>query len=148
MTCPHCHAPMLTEQAHLHRCTSPQAERKMKTTFGCPGPIHCPQCICDRSNGLLDDLASLESQLSAARVEIERCGGAWLVSAPHDKPADCPSFFDGCNCTVQALAHNVNRADLAERRLEIAKTALREAENRQNDGRLAEKTLAEIEAMK
>lgn len=27
--------------------------------------------------------------------------GAFVVGAPHDKIADCPSWYDGCNCTIE-----------------------------------------------
>lgn len=29
--------------------------------------------------------------------------GAYVVGAPHDKPEDCPTYYDGCNCTIEML---------------------------------------------
>lgn len=27
---------------------------------------------------------------------------------------DCPTYYDGCNCTVECLVHNIDRAEVAE----------------------------------
>lgn len=40
-----------------------------------------------------------------------------VVGAPHEKPEDCPTYYDGCRCTVDTLAHNIQRAEAAEQRL-------------------------------
>jgi hypothetical protein len=44
------------------------------------------------------------------------------VYGPH-KPTDsnCPTYYDGCHCTVDALKHNIERAEKAERELKDLK---------------------------
>ena len=37
-----------------------------------------------------------------------------LVNGPHDDPAKCPTYYDGCNCTVETLKHNLNCLKLVE----------------------------------
>ena len=37
-----------------------------------------------------------------------------LVNGPHDDPAKCPTYYDGCNCTVETLKHNLNCLRLVE----------------------------------
>jgi hypothetical protein len=37
-----------------------------------------------------------------------------LVNGPHDDPAKCPTYYDGCNCTVETLKHNLNCLMLVE----------------------------------
>lgn len=29
--------------------------------------------------------------------------GAFVVGAPHSEIADCPTYYDGCNCTIDTL---------------------------------------------
>lgn len=38
-----------------------------------------------------------------------------LVNGPHDDPAKCPTYYDGCNCTVETLRHNMNCLTLIEK---------------------------------
>jgi hypothetical protein len=35
----------------------------------------------------------------------------------HTDPADCPTYYDGCNCSVETLIHNIERAAKAETQL-------------------------------
>lgn len=38
---------------------------------------------------------------------------------PHDvDPDNCPTWYDGCHCTVEALVHNIERAEKAEAKLD------------------------------
>lgn len=54
---------------------------------------------------------ALQAEARAERAEA-------LSSAapgPHGfDPTGCPTFHDGCNCTVEALRHNIERAEKAE----------------------------------
>ena len=55
----------------------------------------------------------------ATRVQAlhERCAhqdAAFIKGAPHDEADGCPTFYDGCNCTVETLVHNIRRAERAE----------------------------------
>ena len=38
-----------------------------------------------------------------------------LVNGPHTDPAKCPTYYDGCNCTVETLKHNLNCLELVEK---------------------------------
>lgn len=33
---------------------------------------------------------------------------------PHETPDNCLTWYDGCNCTLETLAHNIARAEKAE----------------------------------
>lgn len=46
-----------------------------------------------------------------------------LLAVPH-APEDCPTWYDGCNCTVSALEHNIERAERAEAERDAAGAAL------------------------
>ena len=59
-----------------------------------------------------DRLSELEAQLTQAQQGIGEG-----VARPHDTPEGCPTYYDGCNCTVEALVHNIERAEKAEARV-------------------------------
>ena len=68
-------------------------------------------------------LSELEAQLAQAQQGIGEG-----ITRPHDGPERCPTYYDGCNCTVEVLVHNIERAKKAERRvaeLEAANSYLR-----------------------
>ena len=47
------------------------------------------------------------------------------LTGPHGMdPEECPTFHDGCHCTVENLVHNIERAEAAEAKLEEAWTGL------------------------
>lgn len=69
-----------------------------------------------------DRLSELESQLTQAQQGIGEG-----VARPHDTPEGCPTYYDGCNCTVEALVHNIERAEKAERRVAELESASRDA---------------------
>ena len=56
-------------------------------------------------------LSELEAQLAQAQQGVGEG-----ITRPHDGPERCPTYYDGCNCTVEVLAHNIERAQKAERR--------------------------------
>ncbi len=47
--------------------------------------------------------------------------------ASHGDPEECPTYYDGCNCTVGALVHNIERAERAESALASARRERDEA---------------------
>jgi hypothetical protein len=36
-----------------------------------------------------------------------------VEEGPHKRAEDCPTFYDGCHCTVETLIHNIKRAEAA-----------------------------------
>ena len=54
--------------------------------------------------------------------EVERAHWG-LVDHIHPGPDGCPTWYDGCNCNLETLTHNIRRAEVAEARC----TALEEA---------------------
>jgi hypothetical protein len=57
-----------------------------------------------RQNGRIKALESEVAQLKANR---------FMPGAPHGID-DCPTYYDGCNCTMETLEHNIERAEKAE----------------------------------
>ena len=57
-------------------------------------------------------LSELEAQLAQAQQGVGEG-----ITRPHDGPERCPTYYDGCNCTVEVLVHNIERAKRAERRV-------------------------------
>lgn len=50
------------------------------------------------------------------------------LTGPHGmEPELCPTFHDGCHCTVENLVHNIERAEAAEALLEAVRLGLVEA---------------------
>jgi len=52
------------------------------------------------------------------RAELDARESAWLISAPHGSPSDCPCWYDKCLCTVENFAATIERAKQAESQLE------------------------------
>lgn len=48
------------------------------------------------------------------------------IFGPHDDPAKCPTYYDGCHCTVETLEHNIKRADEAEAERDSLKIQIEE----------------------
>ena len=57
-------------------------------------------------------LSELEAQLAQAQQGVGEG-----ITRPHDGPERCPTYYDGCNCTVEALVHNIERAERDEARM-------------------------------
>lgn len=72
---------------------------------------------------VLDRLGLVISQRNAAWEELTR---RYVADAPgakppsHPEPDGCPTWYDGCNCTVEVLAHALERARIAENALTAA----------------------------
>ena len=65
-------------------------------------------------------LSELEAQLAQAQQGVGEG-----ITRPHDGPERCPTYYDGCNCTVEVLVHNIERAKRAERRVAELEAILR-----------------------
>lgn len=48
----------------------------------------------------------------------------FIESEPHEGPGSCPTWYDGCNCTVDCLEHNIKRAEEAEKDRDAARAEL------------------------
>jgi len=63
----------------------------------------CDSCLCARA-------------VLASNAKL----GKTTEDTPHNDISDqCPTYYDGCNCTVEVLKHNIARADKAEERLRV-----------------------------
>ena len=80
-----------------------------------------------------DRLSELEAQLTQAQQGIGEG-----VARPHDTPEGCPTYYDGCNCTVEALVHNIERAEKAEARVAELESRLSSLDCRYAGGGVAE----------
>ena len=72
-------------------------------------------------------LLDTQIEREALRVRMERAqqGIGEGITRPHDGPEGCPTYHDGCNCTVEVLVHNIERAKKAERRVAELEALLR-----------------------
>ena len=48
---------------------------------------------------------------------------------PHSDPMDCPTWYDTCNCNVDALVWNIERAEKSEAEAKLLRDACRFALN-------------------
>lgn len=55
-----------------------------------------------------------------AEVALSYMPGYYLKGAPHGNPGECPTYYDGCNCTVDALVE-LNKPDDSHVKLMQAK---------------------------
>ena len=74
-------------------------------------------------------LSELEAQLAQAQQGVGEG-----ITRPHDGPERCPTYYDGCNCTVEVLVHNIERAQKAEARVAELEAAIRWACGESDDG--------------
>lgn len=56
------------------------------------------------------------NRLAARIAQLETLQGKAFALAPgaHETPGECSTWYDGCHCTNETLAHNIKRADEAE----------------------------------
>lgn len=74
----------------------------------------------ERSNKFLEDAkAAFKAKVDALEAQLTKAqqGIGEDITRPHDGPENCPTYYDGCNCTVEALVHNIERARKAEARI-------------------------------
>lgn len=50
----------------------------------------------------------------ARRLLQERNEARQPINNQHKDPKECPTWYDGCNCNVETLTHNIDRAQKAE----------------------------------
>jgi len=92
-----------------------------------PEPV-CPHCGKNKASAdmwaeqcrtLQRTLLDTQIERDALRVQLKRAqqGLGEDITRPHDCPERCPTYYDGCNCTVEVLVHNIERAKRAERRV-------------------------------
>lgn len=85
-----------------------------------------------------DEIRQLKAKLAEVEAERDRLKterdylkgvvseGPHILGAGEHGPDECPTYYDGCNCTVGCLEHNIRRAEDAESRL--AESQAREAQ--------------------
>jgi len=81
---------------------------------------------------LLDDLVEQRKTISALMHRIELTERDWRmekerrIALPfvHADGSDCPTFYDGCNCSLEVLRDQITRAEHAEKAMEDAALAL------------------------
>ena len=68
-----------------------------------------------------EGMKEYEAQLEKAKKEAEKWrrtaqylhedyGFVYVTDPEKHTPEDCPTYYDGCNCTVEVLDHNINEA--------------------------------------
>ena len=75
-------------------------------------------------------LLDTQIERDALRVQLKRAqqGLGEDITRPHDCPERCPTYYDGCDCTVEVLVHNIERAKKAEAGLTVAQARIKALE--------------------
>jgi hypothetical protein len=60
----------------------------------------------------LAEIAELKAEIERHRTERDLARQP--INGQHTNIDDCPTFYDGCNCNLENLVHNINRAEKAE----------------------------------
>lgn len=105
---------------HVTTEPDPQESREYKAS----ADMWAEQCRTLRRT-LLD--TQIEREALRVRMERAQQGIGEGITRPHDGPEGCPTYHDGCNCTVEVLVHNIERAKKAERRVAELEAASRDA---------------------
>ena len=103
---------------HVTTEPDPQEAREYKAS----ADMWAEQCRTLRRT-LLD--TQIEREALRVRMERAQQGIGEDTTRPHDGPEGCPTYHDGCNCTVEVLVHNIERAKKAERRVAELEAELR-----------------------
>lgn len=75
---------------------------------------------------LPNGIISIARQLLEENARLRQASEG--LTGPHGMDAEhCPTFHDGCHCTVETLVYNIDRADAAEKALETVRLALIDA---------------------
>lgn len=77
-----------------------------------------------KAQQLLEENAKLTKERDEARNAhddlLDRaCDAFALEPGCHKNTNRCPTYYDGCHCTVETLIHNIKRAEKAEAELAI-----------------------------
>ena len=115
-------AQIQAQEARSQRATVREIYQAVTGRTGEPGDWHGAQpvlTLIEERDALRARVANLESRLSELEAQLAQAqqGIGEGITRPHDGPERCPTYYDGCNCTVEALAHNIDRAEKAERRV-------------------------------
>lgn len=78
-------------------------------------------------------VAENEKLRTEHRTIKAKLNAAKSLGRPHITPEDCPTYYDDCHCTVEALIFNIDRAEKAEAENKLLKAPL-EAFNFSTDG--------------
>ena len=78
--------------------------------------LHTRRCKSNPAVWLQEDVDRLRSK------------AGFLKDAPHSDPDECPTYYDECNCTVENLDWQIDRAEKAEQRVKDLKAELRWAD--------------------
>lgn len=94
--------------------------------FGLPKDCGCNKIGSQKWCALapFNEIKKLRSQVEKDKAEIAGLLGKVHLFDPHPNAEGCPTFYDGCNCTVENLVHNIQRAEAAEQRIAILEEAL------------------------
>ena len=94
--------------------TVPEPDPQEAREYKASADMWAEQCRTLRRT-LLD--TQIEREALRVRMERAQQGIEEGITRPHDGPEGCPTYHDGCNCTVEVLVHNIERAKRAERRV-------------------------------
>ncbi len=80
--------------------------------------LNQPDDVYEEAPMIAVELLEVVDEL-CAKLKLAEEGLTEGSTRPHSGTADCPTWYNLCNCNVDALIHNIGRAEKAE-------TALRE----------------------
>ena len=66
-----------------------------------------------------------ETAYQAKRIKELETEKAESLNRPHLEPTNCPTYHDGCHCTVETLIHNIKRAEKADKRIKELEEAIK-----------------------
>jgi chromosome segregation ATPase len=90
------------EQAEAHAAETTELRRAICEAMGYSTKVVYPSD------------SEIATRVLALHERCEHQDAAFIKGAPHDEADGCPTFYDGCNCTVETLVHNIDRAKRAE----------------------------------
>ena len=72
---------------------------------------NCPTCgkLDKHRYQLQNDIITLENELEQAEMGLTEDS-----TRTHKGPENCPTYYDGCHCSVLVLRFNIARAEKAE----------------------------------
>ena len=78
-----------------------------------------PRDGCSTCGELHKHRQELQSKIIELEDELEKAemGLTEGTTRPHGNPTNCPTYYDGCHCSVQVLEFNIARAEKAENKI-------------------------------
>jgi hypothetical protein len=89
----------------------------------------CPACLLERIKDLEIAKTIGIQACDLLKEQIEELE-AENLNRPHLIPTNCPTYYDGCHCTVKTLIHNIKRADEAKARIKELERQIKAYESR------------------